>query len=91
METLEVGTLKVEPGTKKSGFLKVATRYDGTEFGLPVIVINGVEEGPVLWVDGGMDGNELEGSLAILEITKKINPQKLNIAHQIYIDCIQGS
>ena len=81
MENLEIGSLNIEPGTKKSGFLKVATRYDGSEFGIPVIVINGSEEGPILCVDGGMDGNEMEGSLAILEITDKLDPRKLKGAY----------
>jgi hypothetical protein len=77
MGTIEVGTVKAKPGTKNFGCLKIAMRYDGTALSIPLIVVNGLEDGGVLCIDACMDGDEIEGILAVIEIAKKIDPQNL--------------
>ena len=47
-ETFHVGDISVQPGEKKCGRLNVAARPDGTQIFLPLMVVNGAGDGPVL-------------------------------------------
>jgi predicted deacylase len=50
---------------------------DGTELGFPVIVVNGEKDGPVLLADGGIHGDEQEGTLAIAAFARELDPSEL--------------
>jgi predicted deacylase len=75
--TCEVGSASAAPGQKAYGYLKVAELRDGSPVNIPVIIINGVEEGFCLWIEACIHGDEHAGSYALLKITKEISPQKL--------------
>ena len=75
-QTINVGGIVAELGTKKIGFMKVADRVDGA-INIPIVILNGVSPGPRLWVIGGVHGDEYVGPVAIGRITRKIDPQKL--------------
>lgn len=45
---------------------------------LPVIVVAGKKEGPVLWINGTVHGDELNGSYAAWELSGKIDPEQLS-------------
>lgn len=45
---------------------------------LPVIVVAGKKEGPVLWINGTVHGDELNGSYAAWELSGEIDPEKLS-------------
>ncbi len=53
--------------------------------GLPITVVNGVEDGPVLWVDGAIHGDEPEGPLAIVKVLQAIDPAQLKGA---FVGCM---
>ncbi|MDI6870585.1 MAG: succinylglutamate desuccinylase/aspartoacylase family protein [Bacillota bacterium] len=72
-----VGTASAAPGTKARGYVKVGTRPDGSQLAIPVVVINGAEDGPVLCVDAMVHGDEHEGMLALIELTRTIDPREL--------------
>ena len=78
MGIVNIGDLRCEPGAKVSGTIPAVKRVDGTDLGFPVLVANGKGDGPVLLVDGGIHGDEQEGTLAILSFMKKLDPAKLN-------------
>lgn len=44
---------------------------------LPVIVVAGKKEGPVLWINGTVHGDELNGSYAAWELSGEIDPEQL--------------
>ena len=71
------GSMTVEPGTKSKGFLEVTTRIDGTPVHIPLIVLNGEQEGPTLVVDACVHGNEIDGALAIIRLVQTLDPKKL--------------
>ena len=77
MSTLAVGSIRCEPGEKASGFVGAVSRIDGTNLGIPVVVVNGKKDGPVLLVDGGIHGDEQEGTLAIASFAKELDPAAL--------------
>lgn len=45
---------------------------------LPVIVVAGKKEGPVLWINGTVHGDELNGSYAAWELCGEIDPEQLS-------------
>ena len=45
---------------------------------LPVIVVAGKKEGPVLWINGTFHGDELNGSYAAWELSGEIDPEQLS-------------
>lgn len=77
MKTLEIGPIQCAPGSKASGLVPAVSRVDGTELGFPVLVAHGKSDGPVLLVDGGIHGDEQEGTLAIISMMSKLDPAKL--------------
>mgnify|MGYP001082691654 CR=1 FL=1 len=54
--------------------LPAALMPDGSEITIPLAVIRGVEDGPVLSVVGGVHRNEYEGPLAIRKLIKELEP-----------------
>lgn len=81
MSVFKVGDIVAEPGTKASGFLPSVNlgMPDGTGnfWNIPVVIVNGAEEGPVFEVDGCMHGEEQEGAYTVLELVKRLDPKKL--------------
>jgi predicted deacylase len=55
----------------------VATRADGSIIGIPVVVINGEQPGPVLVVDAGAHGDEQEGTMAVFQLLQALDPAAL--------------
>jgi hypothetical protein len=57
--TTSVGGISVAPGTTASGFIRVGDLADGyTAVGVPVMVVNGVEDGPCVYLHVGSHGQE---------------------------------
>jgi predicted deacylase len=50
---------------------------DGTELGIPVLLVCGKADGPVLLIDGGIHGDEHEGAYAISALVKELDPNRL--------------
>lgn len=73
-KTINVGTASAQAGAKARGVIKVAYKADGTQVEIPVIIINGVNEGPTLWIDACIHGDEFEGLEAILRVTETLDP-----------------
>ncbi len=64
-------------GVKKSGWLPVSTRSDGSPFGLPVTAVLGEEEGPTLVIEACVHGDETEGALAGVTLVRDLDPASL--------------
>ena len=67
-KTIKIGTASSQPGTIQYGKWEIFTHPTGhTEF-LPVIIAQGKEDGPCIWLTGGIHGNEHTGPLVIYEL-----------------------
>ena len=77
MPDVVIGGLRCEAGNKLSGYIPAVLRVDGTPFGIPVMIVAGESEGPVLLVDGGIHGDEQEGALAIASFARELDPKNL--------------
>jgi predicted deacylase len=78
MPNMEIGDLVVPPGTAAKGKLGVFYREDGSEVPIPLMVLHGGTEGPILWLSAVMHGQELTGMAVIWELVKKqLDPESL--------------
>lgn len=68
----------IKPGSKIIKKFKVAENADRSSLNLPVIVVKGKEEGPVLLLNAATHGNELIGVEVIRRVLEKLTPKDLN-------------
>jgi predicted deacylase len=83
--TLRVGSAVAAPGQRAQGIIEYGTDAFGQPLGIPVTVVNGTDDGPVLWVDGGIHGDEPEGPLAIVKVLAALQPAELKGA---FVGCM---
>ncbi len=77
------GALTIGTGTAKSGELircglPIGRDLYGNERALPLVVINGSADGPILWLNGGTHGDEAEGAISIFKLVDVIDPKTLS-------------
>ena len=76
MNQIVVGTARARPGEVARGVIPVGRGFDGP-IEIPAIVARGVEDGPVLWIDGATHGDEPEGSIACWNLAREVNANQL--------------
>ncbi|MBC8246255.1 MAG: succinylglutamate desuccinylase/aspartoacylase family protein [Deltaproteobacteria bacterium] len=77
-EVIQIGNISVAPGEKKLGRLEVARRPDASRIYIPLMIVNGSADGPVLNVSSGCHGDEFEGSVAIRRWWRALDPNSVN-------------
>jgi len=65
------------PGQTK-GDLIIAEAPDGSPLGIPVVVVRGAKDGPVLWLHGCVHGNEYCGTFIIHEFLRGLDYRELS-------------
>ena len=76
-QTLTVGEVTANPGEKKSGFILVPAGNDGPEHGIPITIVNGKNDGPVLALTAGVHGYEYPPILALQRLRRDLDPSQL--------------
>jgi uncharacterized protein len=76
-QALEIGTVSVMPGETKRGGIPIGADMYGRERQIPIIVSRGIEDGPILWLNGATHGDEPEGPFSIFLAIQQIDPQKM--------------
>lgn len=74
---MQVGSAAAECGSVAFGALSAAEMPDGIAVEQPVIVINGKEDGPVLYIGAALHGEEVCGLAALRRVVGEIRPQQL--------------
>jgi uncharacterized protein len=78
MTSFSIGNISVQPGAVAKGKLGSLYLSDGTQVDIPLLVVHGASEGPVLWVSAAMHGQEMSGIAAIWELVQKwVDPASL--------------
>lgn len=77
-KSFKVGGITTLPGEKSSGFIVVPQGNDCGEIKIPVTIINGIKEGPVLALVAGTHGYEYPPVLAMMRLAQTISPQQLS-------------
>ena len=72
-----IGKVRSNPGTKVSGFLTVA-QAPVSNVEVPLMIINGMKDGPTLCLIAGTHGTEYPGIEAPIRLFKKIDPRELS-------------
>jgi predicted deacylase len=72
-----LGTATAAPGEVATGRLPVGETRDGTEIGLPVVVVNGDRDGDTLYLQAVSDGDELNGLGVLQRTIPRLDPAEL--------------
>jgi predicted deacylase len=71
MQSIEIANIKIEPGTRRTIQVPVASLYTHTKMDLPVHVIHGKKSGPRLFVSAAIHGDEINGVEIIRRLFQK--------------------
>ena len=77
-ETLRIGGVTCSAGELKSGFINVPEGSDGPEIRIPITVVSGTNEGPVLALTAGIHGYEYPPILALQRLRRQLDPTKIS-------------
>ena len=75
--TMRIGSLSVEGGEKKKGWLPLARTHSG-DLKVPLMIANGSREGHTLLLCSGVHGNEYVGVESILHVFDRLSPGELS-------------
>lgn len=76
-QVLEIGSAKAAPGEVGHGHLKVGELAMNAELLVPVLIVNGAQDGPVLWLNGAVHGDELNAFMATRNICRSVKADEL--------------
>ncbi len=74
-QKIELDTISRIRGARTDGFINFGIKPDGSQFRIPVIIVEGQKEGPVLLADACTHGDEYEGAEAILQVARELEAQ----------------
>ena len=75
---VEVGNVSAEVGTSEQGYIKGVELTTGDSIDIPVIVLNGVKEGPTALLFSTQHGKELQGTAVVHElIHERLSPEEV--------------
>jgi predicted deacylase len=74
---VEIGSARAERGQRAEGWLEIGRRPDNSAIGTPIILVNGAEDGPALWIQAGLHGDEYDGTVAIWRALEHVDPASL--------------
>src|SRR5262245_36009380 len=77
MPNFELADLRVEPGSVGKGILGSVGLADGNRIGVPVVILNGAEDGPTLLVAAAVHGQEVNGTGALLRVVRETDPRRM--------------
>lgn len=72
-----IGGFAVRAGSRREIGLPIARLVTGAEVTLPVLVVHGRGEGPVIWLDAAIHGDEVVGVEVIRRVLETISPKTL--------------
>lgn len=72
-KSLVINGLTIEKGERKQLEIVIAKLYDHTDITIPVEVIRGKEDGPVMFVSGAIHGDEINGVESIKRLLSRKN------------------
>lgn len=70
-----IGTVKVRPGHTSEIGLPITKLVTGAEVSLPVRVIHGRHDGPVVWINAAIHGDEVVGVEVIRRVLASLSPK----------------
>lgn len=74
---LNIGTASALPGERVRGGIPIGADMYGREREIPLLIIRGTHDGPILWLNGATHGDEPEGPFSIFMALKELDPRRL--------------
>ena len=74
-ESFGIGPVRVRPGRAQNVELPMTRTVTGAETNLPVRVVHGREDGPVVWVSAAIHGDEVVGVEVIRRVLADLDPK----------------
>ena len=75
VSSYELGGTSVPVGARSDLLLKVSESYTGDRLSIPVTVVNGVADGPTLFVTAAIHGDELNGIAIVRELLSRVESE----------------
>ena len=76
-QEISIAGLTARSGEKVSGWLPIGEK-PASRYSLPLTIINGSNDGPILTIISGQHGTEYVGIAAAVEMTRRIDPSSLS-------------
>ena len=74
-ESFPMGTVRIRPGQARALELPITRLVTGADVSLPVRVVHGREDGPTVWVDAAIHGDEVVGVEVIRQVLAGLDPK----------------
>lgn len=75
---MKIGTIEAQKGQKAFGFFKTGETHGRFPVHIPLHLIVGATDGPMLVVQAGVSGLEIEPALILPQVVKEIDPAQLS-------------
>ncbi len=75
--SFEIGTVKVRPGLRQALTLPITRLVTGADVDLPIRVVHGREDGPTIWINAAIHGDEAVGVEVIRQVLAELDPKTL--------------
>ena len=75
--SFEIGSVRVRPGLRRSVSLPITRLVTGAEVDLPVRVVHGREDGPTVWVNAAIHGDEAVGVEVVRQVITDLDAKTL--------------
>ncbi len=72
-----IGELRIQSGKTGIGELPIARLVTGTQVALPLRVLHGIHDGPIVWLSAAVHGDEIAGVEIIRRATAALNPKNM--------------
>jgi predicted deacylase len=76
--SFEIGPVRVRPGRHQSVALPITRLVTGADVDLPVRVVHGRQDGPTVWVDAAIHGDEAVGVEVVRQVLAGLDPKELS-------------
>ncbi|MGD7707694.1 succinylglutamate desuccinylase/aspartoacylase family protein [Microlunatus sp. Y2014] len=76
-ESFPIGNVRVRPGTARDVELPITRLVTGADIALPVRVLHGRDDGPVIWFDAAIHGDEVVGIEVIHQLLDTLSAKTL--------------
>jgi uncharacterized protein len=74
---VQVGSAIAEPGRRSHGYLEIGSMADGSPVRVPVTIAAGRDEGPVVWAQGCIHGDEYGSAAALIELARELDLEQM--------------
>ena len=73
-DSFAIGAVRIRPGSSRELELPITRLVTGADVSLPVRVVHGREDGPTVWIDAAIHGDEVVGIEVVRQVLASLTP-----------------